>query len=241
MNTLAEEPVALYQRVKTFIREQIENGILRPNDRVLSEHDLMRKFQASRMTVHRALRELAAEGLLKRMQGIGTFVSATPVQAEMFKIRSIADEIRERGHLHTSKLIRLKEVPASDEVAQAFNFAPGAPVFHSLIVHCENDTPIQIEDRYVNPSVAPDYLSADFTHQTPNEFLVRVAPITQVQHVIEAVAPDDETCRLLEIDEGQPCLRVFRLTWTYGSVPGTCAWLTHPGHIYRMSAKFAPG
>jgi GntR family histidine utilization transcriptional repressor len=237
--TLDERPVALYQRVKSHIRDQIQSGALKPHERVLPEHDLMRQFSASRMTVHRALRELAAEGYVQRLQGVGTFVSQVPVQAELIKIRSIAEEIRERGHTHASKLIWLKEVPATLAVARAFGFEPGAPVFHSLIVHSENGVPIQIEDRYVNPSVAPDYLSIDFSNQTPNEFLVRIAPITQVKHVIEAVSPDKQVCKLLKIAADQPCLRLFRLTWTYG-IPGTCAWLTHPGNIYRMVAQFTP-
>jgi GntR family histidine utilization transcriptional repressor len=191
------------------------------------------------MTANRALRELAAEGYLTRVQGLGTFALGAPAQSQVIQIRNIADEIRERGHQHASRLLELKAMPASAAVADALGLAAGARVFHSLIVHSEDATPIQIEDRYVNPAVAPGYLAVDFARQTPNEYLVTIAPIGQAEHVIEAVKPDRKAARLLKIPADQPCLRVFRTTWSRG-VAGTCAWLTHPGHLYRMVAAFAP-
>ncbi|MGO8536182.1 UTRA domain-containing protein, partial [Rhizobium ruizarguesonis] len=66
----------------------------------------------------------------------------------------------------------------------------GAEVMHSLIVHMENDWPIQVEERYVNPLVAPYYLSADFRSMTPHEYLTEVAPITALEHIVQAVKPD---------------------------------------------------
>ncbi len=97
--------------------------------------------------------------------------------------------MRERGHQHSSDLCDLKEVPANEAVAKALGVKPGARVFHSLIVHRQNGIPIQVEDRYVNPAIAPDYLSVDFERTTPNEYLVKRAPIGQVRHEIEAVMP----------------------------------------------------
>jgi GntR family histidine utilization transcriptional repressor len=235
--SMDQQPAALYQKMKNFIQGRIENGALNPGDRVMSEADLVRDFGVSRMTANRALRELAAEGWLTRVQGVGTFVSEPPAQSEIIRIRSIADEIRERGHQHHSGLRELKEMPASDEVAKALGVKPGAPVYHSLIVHRENNVPIQVEDRYVNPAVAPDYLSVDFSKTTANEYLVKLAPIGQVRHVVEAIMPSPRIQKLLEIPKGEPCLLLFRLTWS-GSVAGTCAWLTHPGRSYRMVAQF---
>ncbi len=235
--SMDNQPTALYQQMKTFIQGRIEEGAWTPGDRVVSEADLVRDFGVSRMTANRALRELAAEGWLTRIQGVGTFVSEPQVQSEIIRIRSIADEVRERGHQHSSDLCDLKEVPANEAVAKALGVTPGARVFHSLIVHRENDIPIQVEDRYVNPAIAPDYLSVDFQRITPNEYLVKRAPIGQVRHEIEAVMPDARIRKLLNIASTEPCLRLFRLTWT-GHVPGTCAWLTHPGSMYRMIAQF---
>ncbi len=231
--------IALYQKLKNHIYERVERGDWAPGHQVPSEHDFVRELGVSRMTANRALRELAAEGYLTRVQGSGTFVADSPVQSEVIKIRNIAEEIRERGHRHRSDVRELKRVLANPAVARAFGLAPGARVFHSLVVHYENDVPIQIEDRYVNPVKAPNYLSVDFTKTTTNEYLVRVAPISEVQHVIEAVIPDKRARQLLRIPAAEPCLRLFRLVWSDG-VPASCAWLTHPGSLYRMVARFTP-
>jgi GntR family histidine utilization transcriptional repressor len=232
-------PLALYQRLKNHVQDAIASGALRPGSRVPSESDLVRTFGVSRMTANRALRELASEGLLTRVAGVGTFVASTQTQLEIVNIRNIADEIRERGNLHTSKLVRVGEVKASVIVARSFGCDFGDVVFHTVIVHSENGVPVQIEDRYVNPSVAPDYLMTDFAAMTPHEYLMRVAPLSEVRHVIEAVMPDANARRLLQIGAKEPCLRLFRETWSRGRV-GTCAWLTHPGSRYRMVAAFTP-
>lgn len=230
-------PTALYRKMKTFIQGRIKDGDWSPGDRVVSEANLVRDFGVSRMTANRALRELAAEGWLTRIQGVGTFVSEPPAQSEIVRIRSIAEEIRERGHTHRSVLCELKETPASEAVAKSLGVKPGARVFHSVIVHSENDVPIQVEDRFVNPAIAPDYLAVDFSRTTPNEYLVKVAPIGQVRHVIEAVKPNARVQKLLKIPRDEPCLCLFRQTWT-GQIAASCAWLTHPGSLYRMVAQF---
>jgi GntR family histidine utilization transcriptional repressor len=228
-----------YQRVKNHIYERVERGDWTPGHRVTSENDLVRELGVSRMTVNRALRELAAEGLLTRVQGVGTFVADQRAQSEVVQIRNIADEIRERGHAHRSDLRELRAVEAIPAVAKALGLAPGAKVFRSLVVHSENDVPIQVEDRYVNPATAPEYLDIDFTQITTNEYLVKVAPITEVRHVIEAVRPDGRVRKLLRIAADESCLRLFRQVWSYG-VASSCAWLTYPGSRYRMVAQFTP-
>src|SRR3546814_10186354 len=64
---------------------------------------------------------------------------------------------------------------------------PGATVWHSVLVHAADGVPLQVEDRYVNPDTAPGYLDADFETETPNEFLMRAAPATEVEHIVEAI------------------------------------------------------
>jgi GntR family histidine utilization transcriptional repressor len=233
------EPVARYQRVKNHICARIERGEWPEGFRIPSEHELVRDLGVSRMTANRAVRELAAEGYLTRVQGVGTFVAKSRAQSEIVRIRNIAEEIAERGHRHGIDLRELATVKASAVVADYFGFMVGMPVFHSLVVHSENNIPIQIEDRYVNPAIVPDYLAVDFTQTTTNEYLMRVAPVSEVRHVIEAVRPDKRSCRLLRIDETEPCLRLFRQVWS-GGVPASCAWLTHPGSRFRMTARFEP-
>jgi len=232
--------VPLYQRVKDYIASRVASGQWTEGDRVPSENELVRKLGASRMTVNRAVRELTAEGILRRVQGLGTFVAVGKVQSAFLEIRNIADEIRERGHIHRAVPHGVGAEKATDRVAYQLELPKRARVFHSVIVHYDDDVPVQLEDRWVNPAVAPDYLKLDFTETTPNEYLMQAAPLLAVEHVVEATRPDALTQRLLHIPADEPCLLLHRRTWS-GDHVAAYARLVHPGSRYRLSASFPVG
>jgi ABC-type nitrate/sulfonate/bicarbonate transport system ATPase subunit len=71
-------------------------------------------------------------------------------------------------------------------------------------LHLENDVPVQLEDRYVNPQVVPDFLEQDFTAVPPGEYLVRNVPFDQIEHVVDAVCPPRDQASRLEIDAPSP-------------------------------------
>ena len=94
-----------YEQVKAFIKTRITSGSWKPGDAVPSETALMTQFSISRMTVNRALRELAAEGMVTRIQGSGTRVAELHRISSRLTIRDIKDEVVERGHNHTSRVL----------------------------------------------------------------------------------------------------------------------------------------
>jgi GntR family histidine utilization transcriptional repressor len=235
---MGDSPAPLYARVKQMINQQIANGTWPPHHRVPSESELVTQLGFSRMTINRALREMTAEGLLVRMQGVGTFVAEPKTQSALFEVHNIADEIASRGHRHTCKVIILCEEAAGSERALALDMREGQRVFHSLIVHFENDIPVQIEDRFVNAAVAPEYLHQDFTQQTPYAYLSNVAPLTEGEHVVEAILAESDECELLQIEKGEPCLLIRRRTWS-GRTPVTAARLIHPGSRHRLEGRFS--
>ncbi len=234
---MRQTAVPLYRQVKDYIADKLDSGIWEIEARIPSENELVRQLGASRMTVNRALRELTAEGRLERHQGIGTFVADPRPRLELLEIRNIAEEIRDRGHKHTSIVHSVGEVRATPEIAEALEIAEGHKAFHSVVVHHENDVPVQVEERYVNPAAAPDYLSVDFTRTTPNEYLMRAAPLRDVEHTLEAILPDPRMQALLGVGPEEPCLLLHRRTWSRDIVASR-AWLTHPGSRYRMHARF---
>lgn len=234
---LGESPAPLYARVKQMISQQIHNGTWPPHYRVPSESELVNQLGFSRMTINRALRELTAEGLLVRMQGVGTFVAEPKGQSALFEVHDIAEEIAARGHRHHCVVVALGEQLAGSERALALDVREGQRVFHSLIVHYENGIPVQIEDRYVNAMVAPDYLKQDFSVQTPYAYLSQVAPLSEGEHVVEAILADAEECRLLQIERGEPCLLIRRRTWS-GRNTVTSARLLYPGSRHRLEGRF---
>ncbi|WP_375084233.1 histidine utilization repressor [Providencia sp. SKLX074055] len=231
-------PVPLYLRVKQSIIEKIHTAKWRANDRIPSESELVSQFQCSRMTANRALRELTAEGLLVRLQGVGTFVAEPKGQSALFEIHSIEAEIIARNHKYSCRIIKLEEIQASTSLASELNIPPETPVFHSIIIHMENDVPVQIEDRYVNALAAPDYLKQNFLAVTPHDYLSQVAPLTQGEHIVEAVEADERSAKLLQINAGASCLLITRRTWSQAFIV-TSTKLLFPGNRYKLKGSFS--
>jgi len=230
---------ARYLQVKHFVLERISAGALRAGQRVPSENELVRELDVSRMTANRALRELAADGVLIRVAGVGTFVAEQRVHAHPLEVRNIADEIRARGHEHFAKVATLGSVSAPRELAERCGVSPGAKLDHSLVIHFEDGIPLQVEDRYVNPTVVPGYLRNDFSRTTPHEFLMQAAPLQRAEHTVRAVAPEGRIRRLLKLEPGDACLLIMRRTWTHGRIVSV-ADLYHPGSRYELAGTFQP-
>jgi GntR family histidine utilization transcriptional repressor len=230
------QPEAAYRTVKNYILEKIRSGTWSDGQRVPSEAELMKQFGLSRMTVHRALRELTADQAVIRIQGVGTFVAASKYQSTVVEIMNIADEIRARGHLHSAEVLLLRQEKAGEE-GPRFGVTPGSTLYHSVILHRENGAPVQLEDRFVNPAVASDYLQQNFGRMTPNEYLMRVAPLERVEYAIEAAMPDAATRKLLATRANEPCLVLHRRTWSQGLV-ASVANLAHPASRYRLTGHF---
>ncbi len=236
---MSRTAIPRYQQLKDGIIERISSGELRPGDRVPSENELVLAESVSRMTANRALRELTDEGYVERVAGRGTFVSDFRAQSHVREVQNIAEEIAARGHRHTADVIARVQAEARGEVAQALHVDAGTPVFHVVVVHRENGTPIQVEDRYVLADFAPDTLAQDFARQTPSAYLTSIMPLTEAEQVVRARLPDREIRQLLDMADYEPELVVIRRTWANGRAV-TFARLHHPGNRYELVGHHKP-
>jgi GntR family transcriptional regulator, histidine utilization repressor len=237
--TASPTAAAPYIRVKQHLKDALAQGRWAPGALMPSEAELVAQFGVSRMTVNRALRELQGEGMIDRVQGVGTFAARLHRVSSTLTIRDLHDEITERGHGHTARVVLAREERAPAALAEQLGLEAGAAVFHSLIVHAEEGVALQCEDRYVNPACAPGYLSVDFTRTTPTHYLFEVTALWRAQFSIEAALPTAEEAALLGIAAQDPCLVVVRRTFTTDSVI-TIARLVQPGARYTLHGDFAP-
>jgi len=228
-----------YQQLKDLIIGRISSGELGPRDRVPSENELVETMSVSRMTANRALRELNDEGYVERIAGRGTFVSDFRSKSHLLKVQNIADEIEARGHSHPSTVVRQSRQHARGEVARALHVEQGTDIFHLLLVHHENNTPVQVEDRHVLASFAPACLEQDFEVVTPSAYLTSVAPLQEAEQVVRASMPNSAVRQQLNMDENEPTLVVIRRTWSKGR-PVTFARLHHPGSRYELTGDYTP-
>jgi GntR family histidine utilization transcriptional repressor len=235
--TTSEAPRALYQQVKDHVISRIASGRWPPDTRIPSENQLVNALKVSRMTANRALRELATEGHLVRVKGVGTYVAKPKALAPLLEIRSIDDEILDWGGRHTCTVHLQAEEKARPEVARRMRMGAGARVFHSIIVHRDRGVPVLLADRYVHPGYFPDFLDQDFTVLTPTTYLLNRLRPTDIEHTIEALLPDRTSRTLLEMSEQEPCLVLYRRTWA-GAAVTTQSRFTYPGKRYRIGGRF---
>ena len=233
---IAQGSTPIFQRIKDYLLGEIAAGTWKEGEVVPSELALVRQFGVSRMTVNRAVRELTAEQVLTRRQGSGTFVAQKKYQATLVEIKSIADEIRSRGHVHRSSLRLLESNRASEPLASQFALQADSALFHSVIVHFENEAPIQVEDRWVNPACAPLYLEQDFSVMTPNEHLMRAAPLQGATYSIEALPAPREVAAMLALEPRQSCLVLKRRTTSQGQVASVVT-MWHPGGLVQYTGS----
>lgn len=225
-----------FAQIKQFILDNIASGEWSENYKVPSENSLASQFSVSRMTARRALQVLCDAGVLNRTQGSGSFVASLKEQASTLEINDIAVEIRNRDKNYTAIIHELEEVQAIAPVAIALGVEIESPVFHSVISHCQDGLPLQVEDRFVNPHLAAEYMSQDFTQITPHEYLTETAPLSEAKVIIEAVMPSQQMKQWLELFDDQPCLQIQKRIYAQNAVV-SFATLMHPGSKYRIGSN----
>ncbi len=231
-------PEPIYQQIKNTIEQKINNAEWAAGQKLPSENELVSALDVSRMTINRALRELTQQGLINRIHGLGSFVAERPRHASLIELQDIAVEIEQSGKHHSSKILVLEKRQANDEVVEQMQIAAGDEVYYLGAVHYRDEIPIQLEQRYVNPGLIPEFLQQDFNRITSTAYLLQQFRPDEMEHIVRAVIPDSQTQKQLRIERQLPCLQLQRRTWINSQVV-TQVTLTYPGNRYELGAKYA--
>lgn len=226
-----------YRRVKDHVLGHIRAGHWSVGERIPSEHDLKNQFRVSRMTVHRAIRELTDEGYVSRTVGAGTFVADRRASGSAIPIRDITKEARASGRRVRVRIVSQSRAQAGRGAAARLGIAPGAPAFCLTLVRWIGNTPVQLEERWVNAALAPDFIEHDFEQECADEALLRSVPDAHIAHEVTAVVLKGKERTLLALGPGEPCLRLTS-TLTVDSAVLSVADLYMPGSRYALPGRF---
>ena len=232
-------PAPLYEMVKHHITDGIVSGAYAPGGKLPSESALVHTLGVSRMTVNRALRELTRDGVIFRMQGVGSFVSESRASTSLVEVRDIKQIVAERQGRYSCEVLKAERLRPDPETIDLFSIGKNACLSHIVLVHSENDAPLQLERRYVREDFAPNLLDQDFRKISLYGFLHDIAPISELEHVVEAARPSRFEQDKLNLPPGQPVLRIRRRTWV-GRKVVTLSYFSHPGDRYRVAVKVRP-
>ena len=228
-----------YETVKRHIVGRIAAGDWATGARVPSENELVEALGISRMTVNRAVRELAAEGRVVRLVGVGTFVAEPRAVPALVPVPAIRDWIKERGNRHDWTVIETARFEARPELARLYGLSRGTPLAFTLILHTENSAPIQLEERFVNLDAVPDFANADLSKSGTDEILARLLPEGSSVVTVEAAPPNRRSADLLKMQAGEPALVVTNRLEHRGVV-ASIARLIHAGSRFQLESERMP-
>ena len=212
----------LYRQIKALMTQSLQRAEWRPGEAIPSEMELAARFRVSQGTVRKAIDELAAENLLVRRQGKGTFV-ATHAEAQVqFRFLRLIPDSGEQGGM-ARHLIDCKRQRVPAEIGRALGLAAGDPALRVRRVLSFRDTPVVLDDIWLPAALFKGLTVERLTaHPGPmyglfeSEFGVRMI---RAEEKIRAVAADASSASLLALAEGAPLLSVERLSRTYGDKP----------------------
>lgn len=230
----------IYKSVKSAVLDRIRSGDLAFGDPLPCEASLAEEFGCARLTVHRALRELAEEGYVERRRRAGTRVATRASRGVQMSIPRVEDEVFARSAVYRyERLSRALRVPPRN-VAEAFAQAPDRKALHVLCRHWADERVFQIEDRWINLAAVPAAAGQPFRHFGPNRWLLQHVPFSDVMHEISAVAAEAADAGILGVAAGYPLLRIDRKTVAQGTCI-TAVCLKHPGDLFSLRSDPACG
>lgn len=215
----------LYQQIKVLILKSLQSGEWKPGELIPSEMELSVRFRVSQGTVRKAIDELAAENLVMRRQGKGTFVATHAEQQVQYRFLRL---IPDNGDLGTEgpaerQIIDCKRLRAPADIARSLALRTGEAVLQLRRVLSFQGTPTIVEDVWLPggpfKGLTTERLATDrgpMYALFETEFGVHMV---RAEEKIRAVAADAASAKLLGVSPGEPLLSVERTAYTYNDIP----------------------
>lgn len=194
----------LYAQLYDILLHKLKTGEYKKHDVLPTEAEFEERFGVSRITARRALAELVAKGLVKRQAGIGTMVISTSEKQGLKTRISLVDGQQQVPI--TRKNLKLEAVVPPEEVAGAFELAPGVPLrCLTRTIYRQNEAPAQVNYIWLTPRLGELSLedAANGLYQLLEE---RNENIDAYEDIITAALPDEDDCRILGIPRETPLL-----------------------------------
>lgn len=212
----------LYRQIKDLLVQALGRGDWKPGEAIPSETELALRFQVSQGTVRKAVDELAAENLLLRRQGKGTFVSTHHEARVRFRFLRLAPN---QGEVQPaeSQVLDCRRMRASSEIARALELKGGDPVVAIRRLLSFASVPTVVDDIYL-PGALFKGLSAKLLngYRGPlygffeTEFGISMV---RAEEKVRSVSSDAEISTLLGVVQDTPILKVDRISFTYADRP----------------------
>lgn len=231
-------PIPKYYQLKEIIRDMIEKDELEAGQVIPPERKLCERYGVSRMTARQAVMELVNEGLLYRVQGLGTFVAEAKVHQGTGRLTSFTEDMRERGMEVSSEVLGVEQESAGPVVARKLRIDPGDLIVRVRRVRNADGTPMALETSHLLYETARSILGMDLSGRSLYEVLGKAgARMAGAEQSYEAVLVNEGESRHLGVPVGSPALLIERVTFDEGEKPFEYVKSIYRGDRYRITTK----
>lgn len=230
---------SLHHKILSEAQNKILSGEWAVGTRIPVEHELMKQYKCSRMTVSKVLTQLTHAGLIERKRKAGSFVRRPSSQSAVMHIADIKTEVAALGLPYRFELLHREKRRGSPEELGRFETRGGLQLVELVCRHFAGSQPFCIEHRLINLQAVPDAVDEPFVDEAPGAWLLRRVPWMLAEHRIRAVTSARSTLTQLKLKPGTACLVVERITRSKFNVI-TFVTLTYPGKLHELVASFTP-
>ena len=206
-------PTPLYHQIYLVLREKIRSGEFPASSIMPGEQELGKLFDVSRITVKRALNELAAHDLVTRHRGRGTVVTPSAALPQVHgNFDNLIESLKTMGLETQVEVLELADQPASPAVAALLDLEPGVPVQRAIRLRKLSGEPFSYLVQFI-PSDIAAMIRRDAMESVPMLVLLEQAGATpfEAEQWITAVAAEPHIAAALGMSTGAPLLRVERV------------------------------
>lgn len=224
--SLISEPIAafspLYEQIKAMILASLQASEWLPGEAIPSEMELAARYAVSQGTVRKAIDELAAQNLLVRRQGKGTFVATHQEDDWQYRFLRLEPDSGKRLHLK-NQFLACENMASDAHIAQLLNLIAGDPIIRIDRIQSDAGRPIVFEEIWL-PEVRFKGLTLDALNAWAGPMYAfyesqYATHMVRAEEKIKAVLANSRLANHLQVTEGAALLSVERVAFTYGNKP----------------------
>jgi GntR family transcriptional regulator len=231
-------PLPLYAQVKRRLQAIIRSGVL-GEGRFYSDQELCAMFGVSRFTVRQAIQELVTQGLLRRVQGHGTFVNTEKFEEIFGPQMDFKHQWERIGRPLTFRLAKFAALPCPEDMAFHLGVGSEQTVLHIERLRQSGDTIASYDYRYIHPDFAGSITEADAVQHSLLDLLSRCVSLSHAQNRMEATLADAELAQLLDVAPGSALMVRELVYFGVDGLPVMAGRSYSPGSLVRHTFTVA--
>jgi len=213
-------PIPLYKQIVSFFEELIEEGVLKPYDKVPSEVALSNFLDVSRMTVRKGFEDLEQMGFLYRGASKGTFVSPQKIEQSPTLLIGFAKKMKAQGYEPVTKVVSKRIIRPLRHFQKHLKISPTDSVYEIIRVRgIKCNKRLVLQKTYIPVKLFPDLLKRDLTKPLNNIIRNYGYEMATYWASIEPVIPNEEEIRLLTLESKRPILLIKGVTSSNKQIP----------------------